>query len=104
MLPKFFGDDKRTFVVMEVERMKINPLHSVNPYQKRQEITSKRKTAASQRDEVQISAEAKQMQQSSQISLERQEKIKEIKEKIDKGTYKVNAHEVARKFYEFWSK
>lgn len=90
-------------LAMEVERLKINPLHSVNPYQKQQGVTSRKKVTTSQRDEVQISSAAKQMQQTSQVSLDRQEKINQIKEKVDSGTYKVNPQEVARKFYEFWS-
>ncbi|MDQ0254526.1 negative regulator of flagellin synthesis FlgM [Evansella vedderi] len=85
--------------------MKINPLHSVNAYRKQQEVNVQKTSSISQkRDQVQISSAAKKMQQSTQISAERQEKLNQIKEKIDSGTYEVKPKEVARKFYEFWDK
>ncbi|WP_088032450.1 flagellar biosynthesis anti-sigma factor FlgM [Evansella clarkii] len=84
--------------------MKINPMHSVNAYRKQQGVSQQQQAGQpNKRDEVQISSDAKKMQQSSQVSLERQEKIRQLKEKIDNGTYKADAHETARKFYDFWN-
>ncbi|SDZ33343.1 negative regulator of flagellin synthesis FlgM [Evansella caseinilytica] len=84
--------------------MKIYSMHSMNIYRKQQEWSGVKSHASnSKRDEVNISAAAKKMQDSSKITQERQEKLEKIKAEIDSGTYKVNAQEVARKFYEFWS-
>ena len=84
--------------------MKINPMQSVNAYRKQQEVnTAKQPDMTRKQDDVQISSEAKKMQQSSQLNLDRQEKIQQLKEKIENGTYEVNAQETARKFYDFWN-
>ncbi|MDG5786677.1 flagellar biosynthesis anti-sigma factor FlgM [Evansella sp. AB-P1] len=85
--------------------MKINPMHSVNAYRKQQDVTTQKTTEPTKKqDQLQISSEAKKMQESSQLSADRQEKISKLKADIDQGKYKVNANEVARKFYDFWSK
>ncbi|ADU31868.1 flagellar biosynthesis anti-sigma factor FlgM [Evansella cellulosilytica] len=84
--------------------MKINPIHSVNAYKKVQEVNVKQnQDVAKKRDDVQISSAAKQMQQSTQVSVDRQEKIEKLKAQIEQGEYKVNPNEVARKFYDFWN-
>lgn len=55
------------------------------------------------KDQVEISPEAKLMQQESKIVADRQEKMEALKEKVQNGEYKVNSQEVARKFYDFWN-
>ncbi|UCZ52697.1 flagellar biosynthesis anti-sigma factor FlgM [Bacillus shivajii] len=85
--------------------MKINPIHSLNMYRKSQEVKGKQDVnQVNKRDEVKISSEAKQMQATQKTSLDRQEKINDIKAQIENGTYQVDAKEVARKFHDFWSK
>ncbi|WP_416147315.1 flagellar biosynthesis anti-sigma factor FlgM [Salipaludibacillus sp. HK11] len=85
--------------------MKINPMQSVQAYNKLQESQDRQqKTQTKRADQVEISSEAKQMAKSKEISAERQERVNEVKTQIDQGTYKVNAQEVAKKFYEFWDK
>ncbi|MBU9711767.1 flagellar biosynthesis anti-sigma factor FlgM [Evansella tamaricis] len=84
--------------------MKINPMHSVHAYQKAQEVGGKKKVATSKnQDRLDISLEAKKMQESSKFSAERQEKVDQVKAKIENGTYEVNAREVAKKFYDYWN-
>ncbi|AOM81898.1 flagellar biosynthesis anti-sigma factor FlgM [Salisediminibacterium beveridgei] len=84
--------------------MKINPMQSVQAYRKLQETQQQEKQDKPQKsDEVQISKEAKaMMEKSTTYSAERAEKVQEIKAQIENGTYKVNAQETAKKFYEFW--
>ncbi|MBU9721731.1 MULTISPECIES: flagellar biosynthesis anti-sigma factor FlgM [Bacillaceae] len=83
--------------------MKVNPMHSLNAYQKQQNVGAKKKADVNKKhDQLQISSAAKQMQEMSRITTERQEKVERIKAEIDQGTYKVDAKEVAKKFYEFW--
>lgn len=85
--------------------MKINPMQSVQAYQKLQETQSRQKQDQTKRsDQVEISSEAKEMAKSKGISTERQERVNEVKGQIEKGTYKVNHQEVAQKFYEFWDR
>lgn len=84
--------------------MKINPMHSVQAYKKLQESQQKQNDGKSARaDQVQISSEAKEMAKQKGIPPERQEKINDVKAKIDNGTYKINHNEVARKIYDFWN-
>ncbi|MBU8905985.1 flagellar biosynthesis anti-sigma factor FlgM [Desertibacillus haloalkaliphilus] len=85
--------------------MKINPYHSVqnNPYRKQVSHQQMKTDAVKQRDKVEISPAAKQMQQVSKIETERQEKVEALKEKIASGDYKVDPEAIARKVYDFWS-
>lgn len=84
--------------------MKINGLNhsNIHPY-KRPQQHSETKQGASQHDQIEISEEAKQLQQSSRLSADRQEKIEAIKKKIDTGQYQVDSRKVAERFYEFWT-
>ncbi|WP_280769577.1 flagellar biosynthesis anti-sigma factor FlgM [Salipaludibacillus daqingensis] len=85
--------------------MKINPMHSVQAYRKLQETQDRQQNEQTKRsDKVEISSEAKEMAKSKEISAERQERVNEVKSQIEKGTYKVNHQEVAKKFYEFWDR
>ncbi len=86
--------------------MKINPMQSVQQaYRKLQETQDRQQQSQTKRsDQVEISSEAKEMARAKELSAERQERVNEVKDQIDKGTYKVNHEEVAKKFYEFWDR
>ncbi len=80
-------------------------MHSVQAYRKLQETQDRQQNEQTKRsDKVEISSEAKEMAKSKEISAERQERVNEVKSQIEKGTYKVNHQEVAKKFYEFWDR
>lgn len=83
--------------------MKINPFRPVemNPY-KRQVNQSEKLPAAGKTDKVEISAEAKQLQQIPSIVKEREARIAELKEQVQNGTYKVDAKEVAKSIAKFY--
>ncbi|MGY4688912.1 flagellar biosynthesis anti-sigma factor FlgM [Salibacterium sp. K-3] len=86
--------------------MNINPLGSVNnPYQKQADVQRQAKTETPQheKDKVEISNEAKQMQQSGDIESARSERIEELKNEVRSGNYQFDAQESARKFLDFWS-
>ncbi|MFA9558919.1 flagellar biosynthesis anti-sigma factor FlgM [Evansella sp. AB-rgal1] len=84
--------------------MKINPIYSLNAYRKQQEVSSKKSTELQKKhDQLEISSAAQNMQKVNQYAIDRQEKIEKIKDQIEQGTYKANAHETARKFYEYWN-
>lgn len=84
--------------------MKINPMHSVQAYRKLQEVQERHKQDQVKRqDQVEISSEAKEMAKSTEISAERMERVQEVKQQIENGTYKVNHQEVAKKIYDFWN-
>ncbi|TYR80126.1 flagellar biosynthesis anti-sigma factor FlgM [Priestia megaterium] len=85
--------------------MKINSSNSlgVNPYKKQAEKIEKLQQAG-KRDDVQISTEAKELQQMKQMSSERQEKIQRLKQQIENGTYEINAKDIAKGLIDFYQK
>ncbi|SFE92714.1 flagellar biosynthesis anti-sigma factor FlgM [Alteribacillus iranensis] len=85
--------------------MKINPLGSAgNLYQKRMDhYRTNDNPTSKQTDKVEISKEAQQMQQKSDFSTQRKDKVEELKKQIEAGEYKMDTKETARKFYEYWN-
>ena len=85
--------------------MKINPIGTsgVNPYNRQVNKVETAKTTALPKDKVEISASAKEMQQVSQISAQRQTKLDELKSQIENGTYKMNASDTAKSILDFYS-
>ena len=84
--------------------MKINPYHSVsNVYRQSIERTNPKKGRRLKKDQVEISQAALEMQKGTPFEKARQEKVAELKKKIEAGEYKVHPHSVAAKFYEFWN-
>ncbi|WP_209121475.1 flagellar biosynthesis anti-sigma factor FlgM [Alkalihalobacillus sp. BA299] len=86
--------------------MKINPYQSIqnNPYRKQVEKQTSTNETSTKKDQIQISKAALELQQSTRIDAARQEKVSELKEKIQSGTYKVDAQAVANKLYDYWMK
>lgn len=88
--------------------MKINPYgtQGINPYKRQMnKLDQSGKTTSKGADKVEISSEAKEMQQQvSNISPERQQKIDELKLQVENGTYKVNPKAVAKSIINFYSK
>ncbi|WP_096437077.1 flagellar biosynthesis anti-sigma factor FlgM [Alteribacter populi] len=84
--------------------MKINPMQSLHAYRQQMNGNEREKPVNSaKKDEVQISAEAKKMQESTPFSQARTEKVERIKQQVEDGSYEIKHQEVARKFYEYWS-
>lgn len=87
--------------------MKINDINragSINPYRKNNEAAAghqlRSKNAA--KDEVQISAEAKEMLEThAASSQERARRIEELKRSVQAGTYHVPAKQIAEKLLRY---
>lgn len=84
--------------------MKINNIGrmNVNPYNRQIEKTETVQKAG-RKDKIEISTEALELQKIGQLELEREAKVKEIKDKVDSGTYELNIKETASKMYDFWN-
>jgi negative regulator of flagellin synthesis FlgM len=85
--------------------MKINPLSSqgINPYKRQlNKLDQANKTTGKQADKVEISSEAKELQQEAQVSNDRDNKINNIKLQVENGTYKVDPKAVARSIVHFY--
>lgn len=86
--------------------MKINPFRPVNhnPYE-RQVEKSAQPPSKGKLDKVEISTEAKQLQQHiPSISKEREAKIAELKQQVQAGTYTVDPKALAKKMAAFYRK
>ncbi|MFB9973264.1 flagellar biosynthesis anti-sigma factor FlgM [Allobacillus sp. SKP2-8] len=86
--------------------MKINPLNNpkINAYkpqiQQQQQQTQSKNQAT---DQVEISKEAKQLQQSNPIVEARQKKVESLKREVQNGTYQLDPKQTAEKMVEFWN-
>ncbi|WP_087972567.1 flagellar biosynthesis anti-sigma factor FlgM [Oceanobacillus rekensis] len=85
--------------------MKINGPNQTNfnPYKQQIQKQSEVKKDI-QKDQIEISSQAKQLQEKDKISEKRASHVQEIKQAVDSGSYKVNQEKVAQKMLEFWSK
>ena len=83
--------------------MKINNFRPVNmnPYNKQME-KQEQLQSSKQKDKIEISPEALELQRGNQHEIDRQERVNELKSKVQSGEYKVNPEEIAHKMYSFW--
>lgn len=82
--------------------MKINSLeHVTSVYNSQKSVTSKTKNAVNKKDELLISSEAKDIQLAyklvKQVPDVRQEKVDQLKNQIQTGTYNVKLEEIVDK-------
>ncbi|KHE68130.1 flagellar biosynthesis anti-sigma factor FlgM [Halobacillus sp. BBL2006] len=85
--------------------MKINrPNHSqLNPYQKQMNKQVEAKNPSKQQDKIEISKQAKQMQNTEKADPAREKLINQIKIDVDTGNYQVDSKATAKKMIDFWS-
>ena len=85
--------------------MKINEgkrIGAANPYTKQNEVRSDNTKKAKQKDEVQISAAAKEMLSTSKLNdAEFSERISQLKNDVASGAYHVAAGKIAEKLWPF---
>ncbi|GGA67160.1 hypothetical protein GCM10008025_08760 [Ornithinibacillus halotolerans] len=86
--------------------MKINGMNQTNfnPYKNQMQKYQDTKKAVKQNDQLEISSEAKKLQENNKVNENRQAFVQEIKNQIDSGTYKINYEKTVQKMIEFWSK
>lgn len=85
--------------------MKINSFNNVrpvNPYNNQQRVTKDTKVGATFADKIEISSAAKEMQVTSNFSLERAERVQKLKAEIQSGDYQVNARQVAEDMLKYY--
>jgi len=87
--------------------MKINNYgtQGINPYKKQVSKIDQVKTdAVKGTDKIEISSAAKELQQVTQVSQARTEKIDALKKQIQNGTYEVRAEDIANSIVNFYTK
>jgi negative regulator of flagellin synthesis FlgM len=81
-----------------------NPIQN-NPYKTQvQDMKQEKFQSGYKKDELQISDEAKKLLSSSKFEQERAEKVNEIKNQVNQGTYKGNISDTAKSIINFWQK
>lgn len=84
--------------------MKIQgPNPYLNAYKQLTQQSTKANKTASTKDEVNISSEAVKMQGDKQQETERSAYVKEIKESVKAGEYKIDHEQLAQKMIDFWT-
>lgn len=85
--------------------MKIQgPNHTnFNPYKNQIQKQADANKEINQKDQLQISNQAKELQGNAKPSAERAAYVKEIKNAVDAGEYKVNHEKTASKMISFWN-
>ncbi|UHA61567.1 flagellar biosynthesis anti-sigma factor FlgM [Metabacillus litoralis] len=87
--------------------MKINNIGSmgVNPYKRNQEKSDlANQKSQVQKDKVEISTEAIDLQQSNEVAKAREEKVQAIKAQLENGTYRIDPKEIAKGLLNFYKK
>lgn len=86
---------------MRIQNYRTNGL---NVYQKQVEKLEPQKQPKKQEDKVEISAEAKELQKAKEMMAQRNEKIQQIKQQVESGSYVIDAKEVAKSMIHFFRK
>ena len=87
--------------------MKINNVGpaGMNPYKKNINRLEEAKQSSFQaKDKLEISTTAKELQQTSQVITQRQEKVEALKVTVQKGTYTLDAGEKTKSIVDFYRK
>ncbi len=86
--------------------MKINNLGptGINPYKKQINKMAAVESKASKADKVEISAEAKQLLETSPVTTARQEKVEALANRVKNGSYKIDSNAIAKSVYDFYTK
>lgn len=85
--------------------MKINGINptGVNPYNHQNNVM-KKVSSRKVSDKLEISPEAKVMQQGSSIEAERQAKVEEVKLQVENGVYQLNPKATAKGIIDYYFK
>lgn len=86
---------------MKINRHSTQP---INPYFKMNEQQLTPPAVSQKKDKLEISKKAKELQKAPEVSMERQERLAELKKKIDSGTYEIDAKAIAEKLLNFYKK
>lgn len=87
--------------------MKINNVgpSGINPYNRNlNKVSELKKSSCNTKDKIEISTTAKELQHTSQLVSQRQEKVEAIKVSVENGTYQLNAKETAKSLLNFYSR
>lgn len=77
----------------------------INPYKRQMnKLDAAANMQSKKADKVEISSTAKEMQQISQVSMERKQKVEDLKIQVENGTYKLDPKETAKSILNYYNK
>jgi len=84
--------------------MKIQGPHpSINQYNKHMQQQPTKKKSTSNKDQINISDAARQMQKNKTSDSKRSAYVHDIKQEVQSGEYKIEPEKIAKKIVDFWS-
>ncbi|TQS74833.1 flagellar biosynthesis anti-sigma factor FlgM [Ornithinibacillus gellani] len=86
--------------------MKINGPNQThfNPYNNQLQKHDRKVSQYKQQDQLEISSEAKELQESEKLHPKREAYLQQLKKDIQTGNYEINYEKTAQKMIDFWSK
>lgn len=87
---------------MEMKIEGSNPY--LNTYKQTQSKQQHAKQNVQQKDELNISNEAKRMQENNHAEMKRTSYVNDIKQSVQSGEYKIDHEKIAQKMIDFWTK
>jgi len=76
---------------------------NINPYKHQAHKLDKIKNEVEREDRIEISNQAKHLQQKNKATIKREKQVDEIKQAVQSGDYKINYEKTAKKMIDFWS-
>ncbi|MDN4606789.1 flagellar biosynthesis anti-sigma factor FlgM [Sporosarcina highlanderae] len=87
---------------MKINKVNITP---VNPYRTNQmKVEKAKENLQIKTDKIEISAEAKQLSETSPVTIERNERVQSLKAQIESGNYKVDPEKLAKNLLNYYQK
>jgi negative regulator of flagellin synthesis FlgM len=86
--------------------MKINStgFNKIQFYQNQLKIAENQQFKQKKEDQVEISSQAKDLQSASKILSDREERVQQLKQQVQEGSYEINPSTIAEKMINYFSK
>jgi len=78
-------------------------LNNINTYKNQLQRNLELHQKDNKKDHLNISSEAKQLQEAKKAALERSSYVQKIKKEVRSGNYQVNYDETAKKMIDYWT-
>ena len=86
--------------------MKINStgFNKIQFYQNQLKIADNQQSKQQKEDQVEISSQAKDLQSASKILSDREERVQQLKQQVQEGSYEINPSIIAEKMINYFNK
>jgi len=86
--------------------MKINStgFNKIQFYQNQLKIAGNQQSKQKKEDQVEISSQAKDLQSASKILSDREERVQQLKQQVQEGSYEINPSAIAEKMINYFNK